>query len=137
MEYLWDNFASNDGFLCETGMSQVICMIRQRQLQLFSHVARFPRPDPVSRAISAEIRPRGRLPVTWLQRIDVHYQELRIAGNAHAWHSSCRCRTVAAMTCQFGVCSHKESKNTVLPLKFEKFIWKSPYFCVELYSISI
>ena len=41
-----------DGVLRETGMSQVTCMIQQRQLRLLRHVARFPGSNLVSRVIS-------------------------------------------------------------------------------------
>ena len=36
----------------------------------------------------ARKRPRGRPPVSWLQRIDGRYQELGLAGRAHAWYTS-------------------------------------------------
>ena len=43
MGFRWDNFVPNDRLLYETGIDhQVTCMIRQRQLQLFGHLARFP-----------------------------------------------------------------------------------------------
>ena len=81
MGYRRDNFVSNNRLLRETGMNQVTCMIRQRQLRLFGHVVRFPRSDPFSRVILEEIslawiRPRGRTPVTRLKRIDDHWWEL-------------------------------------------------------------
>ena len=85
--YPRDNFVSNNRVLSETGMSQVICMIRQRRLRLFVHMARFPGSNPVSRGISEEIsptwkRPRGRLLMTWLQRIDCHCWELGLRKGA-------------------------------------------------------
>ena len=116
MGYRWDDFVTNERVLREAGMSQVTCMIRQRQLRLFGHVARFPESDPVSRVISQRIspawrRPRGRPPVTWLQRIDGHCREMGLAGREHAWHSSRRDpqgwrRAVTAATRCLGVCPH-------------------------------
>ena len=94
MGYRWDNFVPNDRLLHETGIGhQVTCMIRQRQLRLFGHVARFPESDPVRRVISMEVsrdwrRPRGRQPVSWLERIDCHCRELGLSGRAYAWYSS-------------------------------------------------
>ena len=95
MGYRWDNFVSSDRLLLETGMSLVTCMIRQHQLRLFGRVGRFSGSKPVSRVISEEIildwrRPKGRSPVTWLQGIDRHCQELGLAGREHACHTSCR-----------------------------------------------
>ena len=76
-------------------MIQVTYMIRQSQLWLFGHVTKFSRSKPVIRVISEEISPsrripRGRPPVSWLQRIDGHCRKLGQLGRAHAWHSSCR-----------------------------------------------
>ena len=50
-------------------------------------MARFPGSDPVSRVISEEIslawrRPRGRQPVTWLQRIYSHWWDQQV-GRMH------------------------------------------------------
>ena len=74
MGYRWENFESIDRFLRETGIThQVTCMMRQRHMRLFGHVAKFPESDPVMRVISKEIvpawrRPRGRRTMTWLQK---------------------------------------------------------------------
>ena len=102
MGYCWNNLAS----MIETGMRQVTCMIRQRQLRLFRHVASLSGSDPVSRVISEEIspawrRPRGQPAVTWLQRTDGQCRELGLIGRVYAWQSSrgdtqCWRRTVAA-----------------------------------------
>ena len=116
MGYRWDNFVSSDRLLRETGIAhQVTCMIRQCQLRLFGHVARYPESDPVSRVITKEVsrawgRPRGRPPVSWLQRIDGHCRELGLPGRADAWHSYRRNplgwrQAVTAATRHLGVCS--------------------------------
>ena len=117
MGYRWDNFVSNDRLLRETGVAhQVTCMIRQRQLRLFGHVARYPESDPVSRVISEEInpawrKPRGRPPVTCLQRIDGHCRELGLRRREHACDTSRRdpqgwCRALASSKRCLGVCCH-------------------------------
>ena len=117
MGYRWDNFVPNDRLLHETGIDhQVTCMIRQRQLRLFGHVARFPESDPVSRVISKKVsrdwrRPRGRPPVSWLQRIDSYCRDLSLPGRAYAWHSARRDplgwrQTATAAMRHPGVCSH-------------------------------
>ena len=117
MGYRWDNFVPNDRLLHETEIDhQVTCMIRQRQLRLFGHVARFPESDQVSRVISKKVsrdwrRPRGRPPVSWLQRIDGHCRDLTLPGRASAWHSARRDplgwrQTVTAAMRHPGVCSH-------------------------------
>ncbi len=117
MGYRWDNFVPNERLLHETGIGhQVTCMIRKRQLRLFGHVARFPESDPVRRVIPKEVsrdwrRPRGRPPVSWLQRINGHCRDLRLPGRAYAWHSARRDplgwrQTVTATKRHPGVCSH-------------------------------
>ena len=93
MGYHWDNFVSKDRVLLETGMSQVICMIGQRQLRLLGLMGGSRGSDLVSRVVSEEIswsrmRPRGRPHVTWLLRIDGHWRDLELARRAPVWHSS-------------------------------------------------
>ena len=83
MGHHWDNFVANDRLLRKAGMSQVTCLI-QHHLELFGHVARLLGSVSVSRVVFEEIssawmRPCGRPPVTWLQRIDSHCRELEFA----------------------------------------------------------
>ena len=69
--YHWDDFVSNERLLNETRMKHVTCIVRERQLRHFGHVARFPDTDPVHRCLTCTCptgwtRPRGRPRHTWL-----------------------------------------------------------------------
>ena len=44
--YRWFDFVSNERLLRETQMRFVTCIVRECQLQLYGHVARFPDADP-------------------------------------------------------------------------------------------
>ena len=73
--YRWSDLKRNDELLQETGSRSVTCIIRERQLRLFGHVARFPVSDPAYRILFSEIpscwrRPRGRPRANWLKQID-------------------------------------------------------------------
>jgi hypothetical protein len=106
---------SNDRLLRETGIRLATCSIRERQLRLYGHVARFPTVDPAHRILSAKVpdawrRPRGRPPASWLQQIDSHCKELGM-GRELAWGLAKRDpdgwrRKVGAATRCYGVCSH-------------------------------
>ena len=50
--YHWSDFVSNEQFLRETQMRFVTCIVRERQLWLYGHVAHFPDPDPVHQILS-------------------------------------------------------------------------------------
>ncbi len=52
MGYRWFDRVTNWRFLRETGWSPIACTIRQRQLRLYGHVARFPEVDPAYRLSS-------------------------------------------------------------------------------------
>ena len=45
--YRWHDYKSNDLVLREAGLRQVTCIVRERQLRLYGHVARHPAEDPV------------------------------------------------------------------------------------------
>ena len=72
-------------------MRFVSCIICERQLQLYGHVARFPDADPVHQILSARElrewrRPMRRPHASWLQQVDQHPKEMGI-GQASAKES--------------------------------------------------
>ena len=75
--YRWNDFVSNQRLLEETRMRWITCIIRERQLRLFGHVARFPESNPAYRILFEDHpegwrRPRGRPKSSWLQQMDQH-----------------------------------------------------------------
>ena len=69
-------------------MRFVSCIIHERQLWLYGHVARFPDADPAHQILSAREprewrRPMGRPRASWLQQVDQHLKE-REMGQASA-----------------------------------------------------
>ena len=69
LRYRWWHKVSNDRLLKMTGMRYVTCIIRERQLRQFGHVARFPESDSVRQILTAEDPigarcPRGRPQLT-------------------------------------------------------------------------
>ena len=50
---------SNDLVLREAGLRQVTCIVRERQLRLYGHVARLPAENPAHRILFFEIRGAG------------------------------------------------------------------------------
>lgn len=87
--YHWSDFISNDQLLRETKMRHVTCIIRERQLQLYGHVARFSEADPAHQVLSCRDprgwrRPTGRPPLSWLRQVDRYLGELGM-GRATAW----------------------------------------------------
>ena len=70
-------------------MRFVTCIVHERQLRLYGHVARFPDADPVHQILSAREsrewrRPMGRPRASWLQQVDRHLKEMGM-GQASAW----------------------------------------------------
>jgi len=51
--YRWSNFVSIEYLLRETQMRFVTCIVRDRQLRLYGHVAHFPDADPAHHILSA------------------------------------------------------------------------------------
>lgn len=113
--YRWDDFVSNERLLQETGMRLATCLIRERKMRFYGHMARLPTTDPAYQILSAKTsgmwrRPRGRPRATWLRQIDCLCQELGM-GRELAWGlakrnpEGFRSRVNAAMRCS-GVCSH-------------------------------
>ncbi len=60
--YRWFDRVTNQRLLSETGSRPIVCTIRQRQLRLYGHVARFPEADPAYRAVFEIDNPRWRRP---------------------------------------------------------------------------
>ena len=66
----WLEFVSNERLLRETPMKFVSCIVREHQLQLYGHVARFPDADPVHQIHSEREphewrRPMGQPHASW------------------------------------------------------------------------
>ena len=111
----WSDFVSNEQLLRETQMRFVTCIIREHQLRLYGHVARFPDADPAHQIRSAREsrewrRPMGRPSASWLQQVDRHLKEMGM-GQASAWGMARRRpleyrRKVDAATRCSGACSH-------------------------------
>ena len=62
-------------------MRFVTCIVRERQLWLYGHVARFPDADPSHQILSAREprewrRPMGRPRTSWLQQVDQNLKEM-------------------------------------------------------------
>ena len=69
-------------------MRFVTCIVLERQLQLYGHVARFPDADPVHQILSAREsrewrRPMGRPRASWLQQVDQHLKEMGMGQVRH------------------------------------------------------
>ena len=62
--YRWLDFVSNERLLRETQMRFVTCIVREHQLWLYGHVARFPDADPAYQILSA------REPREWRRPMD-------------------------------------------------------------------
>ena len=61
--YRWSDFVSNERLLRETQMRFVTCIVRERQLRLYGHVARFPDADPAHQILSVRERRERRRPM--------------------------------------------------------------------------
>ena len=77
----WSDFVSNERLLRETQMRFVTCIVHERQLQLYGHVARFPDTDPAHQILSAREprewrRTMGQPRASLLQQIDQHLKEM-------------------------------------------------------------
>ena len=70
-------------------MRFVTCIVDERQLRLYGHVARFPDADSAHQILSAREphewrRPMGQPCASWLQQVDQHLKEMGM-GQASAW----------------------------------------------------
>jgi len=75
--------------LRETQMRFVTCIVRERQLWLYGHVACFPDADPSHQILSARESHEWRRPMdwtydSWLQQVDQHLKEMGM-GQASTW----------------------------------------------------
>uniref|UniRef100_A0A8C4NFK3 Reverse transcriptase domain-containing protein n=1 Tax=Eptatretus burgeri TaxID=7764 RepID=A0A8C4NFK3_EPTBU len=91
--YRWSDFVSNKRLLRETEM-RFICIVRERQLRLYGHVAHFPDADPTHQILLAKEpcawrRPMGQPHASWLQQVDRHLKEMGM-GQASAWEMARR-----------------------------------------------
>ena len=113
--YRWSDRVSNERLFRETRMRPITCVIRERQMRLYGHVARFPVNDPAGRILSARepvgwTRPRGRPYDTWLRQVGRYFAEMGM-GPAAAWRLAIRrpreyrSKVDAATRCR-GACSH-------------------------------
>ena len=89
MGYRWDDFVSNQRLLRETESRPITSIVRQRQLRLYGHVARFPEADPAYQVLFVPnnpewVRPRGRPRRSWLEQIDQSCRELLTMGREPA-----------------------------------------------------
>ena len=85
----WSDFVPNEQLLRETQMRFITCVVREHQLRLYGHVARFPDADPAHQILSAREprewrRPMGRPHASLLQQVDQHLKEMGM-GKASAW----------------------------------------------------
>ena len=85
----WSDIVSNEQLLRETQMRFVTCIVHERQLRLYGHVAHFPDADPAHQILSTREsrewrRPMGRPRASWLQQVDRHLEEIGM-GQASAW----------------------------------------------------
>ncbi len=88
--YCWFDFVSKQQLLRETDSRPITCIVRERQLRLHGHVARYPEIDSAHRAVSVRDnpvwrRPRGRRQLSWLEQVDESCQELLKMGRGPAW----------------------------------------------------
>ena len=89
MGYRWFDRVTNQRLLREAESRPITCLVRQRQLQLYGHVARLPEVDPAHRVVSERDnpewrRPRGRPQNSWLRKVDESCGLLGI-GRVAAW----------------------------------------------------
>ena len=95
MGYCWRDHVSNQRLHRETGTGPITCTIRDRQLRLYGHLARFPQDDPAHQAVSVRDNPGWRRPVgrprkSWLGQIDQTCREELEMGRVPAWRLAMR-----------------------------------------------
>ena len=86
----WYEFVSNQQLFRETDSRPISSIVRQRQLRLYGHVARYPEANPAYRVVSVRDnptwrRPRGRPQKSWLQQVDASCWESLGMGRELAW----------------------------------------------------
>ena len=93
-------------------------MIRERQMRLHGHVARFPASDPARRILSlreptGRTRPVGRPHDTWLRQMDRYFAEMGM-GRVAAWRMAIRIQETEGVPLE-GRCSNTLPRR-MLPL---------------------
>ena len=111
----WQDRVSNQRVLDRAKMGSVTCLIRERQLRFYGHVARFPDCDPANWILSARdpagwTRRRGRPRASWLSQLRGHLEGWGM-GPAQAWTIARKkprmwSGKVNAAKCRSGTCSH-------------------------------
>ena len=96
LRHRWHDYMSNDLVLREASLRQVTCIVRERQLRLYGHVARLPAEDPVHRILSCRdpsgwTMPRGRPQASWLRQVGAYLKDMGMMGLESAWVMA-RCR---------------------------------------------
>ena len=89
----WDTAGmtvSNQRLFHETDSRPITSIVRQRQLRLYGHVARYPEADPACWVVSVRDsptwrRPRGRPQNSWMRQVDASCWELLGIGRETAW----------------------------------------------------
>ena len=107
---------AGDLVLSQTGLTQVTCIVRERRLRLYGHVARLPAEDPAHRIVSCRdprgwTMPRGGPQASWLRQVESYLKNSGMAGLGSAWAMARRRpkvyrRKVDAATRCPGVCHH-------------------------------
>ncbi len=96
---------SNQRLLHETDSTPVTWTVRQRQLRVYGHGARYPEADPAHQVVSVRDnpewrRPRGRPRNSWLEQVDRLCQEILGMGRGLAWSDPLVwCHRVGVVTC--------------------------------------
>ena len=111
----WSDFVSNAALLRRSGMRTVSCMIRQRRLRTYGHLARFSEDDPAHQILKARdpagwVRPVGGVKDTWLRQLKDKDLDGGM-GPAQAWTVARKKpqqwgRRVSAAKCRGGACPH-------------------------------
>ena len=84
--YPWHDYMPNDLVHREAGLRQVTCVVRERQLRLYEHVARLFQEDLAHRFFSCRgwTMPRGRPQPSWLRQLEPYLKDTDMAGLASA-----------------------------------------------------
>ena len=110
--YSWRDFVPNAAVLKRAGVRNVSCVIRQRQLRFYGHVARYDDRDPAHRILKARdpvgwVRRVGHPRCSWLRQLEGNLWGGM--GPALAWSTARRrplewSRKVGAARCHCGAC---------------------------------
>ena len=89
MGYWWYNFVANQRLFYKTVSRPITSLVRQHQLPLYGHVARYSEADPACRVASVRDnptwgKPRGRPQNSWLRQFDASCWESLGMGREHA-----------------------------------------------------